>query len=142
ALEYRWADGRSDRLAKLAAELVRLQPDVILSAWGTPGAMATKNATSTIPIVFAGVGNAVGVGVVASLARPGGNVTGSTFISEEIIGKQLELLKAVIPKIVRVGVVVNPSNPVYWTDLESRRGIGPSSVPTAHGRRGAARGGP
>ena len=118
-LDYRWADGQSDRLAELAADVVRLQPDVILSAWGTPTALATKKATSTIPIVFAGVGDAVGVGVVASLAQPGGNVTGSTFITEETIGKQLELLKAVIPKLRKVGVVVNPSNPVYGPVLRA-----------------------
>ena len=119
ALDYRWADGRSDRLAELAAELVRLQPDVILSAWGTPSALAIKKVTSTIPIVFAGVGNAVGNGLIDSLARPGGNLTGSTFITEETTGKQLELLKAVIPKIARVGMVVNPSNPVYGPVLRA-----------------------
>ena len=112
-LEYRWADGRYDRLPGLAADLVRLRVDVVVSAWSTPTALATKKATSTIPIVFAGVGDAVGVGVVESLTRPGGNVTGSTFITEETIGKQLELLKEVAPKIVRVGVVINPVNPVY-----------------------------
>jgi len=119
ALEYRWADGRPDRLADLAAELVRLRSDVIFSAWGTPAALATKKATKTIPVVFNGVGDAVGVGLVESLARPGGNVTGSTFITEETIGKQLELLKAVIPRIARVGVVVNPSNPVYGPVLRA-----------------------
>src|SRR5262245_2550737 len=119
ALDYRWADGRSDRLAELAAELVRLQPDVIISAWGTPSALAIKKVTSRVPVVFAGVGNAVGNGVIDSLARPGGNVTGSTFITEETTGKQLELLKAVIPKIARVGVVVNPSNPVYGPVLRA-----------------------
>src|SRR4029434_7757490 len=103
ALEYRWADGRYDRLPGLTTELVRLQVDVIFSAWSTPVALATKKATSTIPIVFAGVGDAVGVGLVASLARPGGNVTGSTFLLQETIGKQLELLKEVVPRIARVG---------------------------------------
>ncbi len=119
ALEYRWANGRSDRLANLAADLVRARPDVILSAWGTPAARATKKATNTIPIVFAGVGDAVGVGLVASLARPAGNVSGSTFITEETIGKQLELLKTVIPRIARVAVLVNPSNPVYGPVLRA-----------------------
>src|SRR5262245_20959251 len=75
ALEYRWADGRYDRLPGLTTELVRLQVDVMSSAWSTPVALATRKATSTIPIVFAGVGDAVGVGLVANLARPGGNVT-------------------------------------------------------------------
>ena len=118
-LEYRWADGRYDRLPGLAADLVRLRVDVIVSAWSTPTALATKTATSTIPIVFAGVGDAVGVGVVGSLTRPGGNVTGSTFITEETIGKQLELLKEVVPRIARVGVLINPVNPVYGPVLRA-----------------------
>ena len=118
-LQYRWADGSYDRLPGLAAELVRLQVDVIFSAWSTPAALAAKTTTSTIPIVFAGVGDAVGVGLVASLARPGGNVTGSTFITEETIGKQLELLKEVVPRVARVGVVVNPNNPVYGPVLRA-----------------------
>ena len=112
-LEYRWADGRYDRLPGLAEELVRLPVDVVFSAWSTPAALATQKATSSIPIVVAGVGDAVGVGLVASLARPGANVTGSTFITEQTISKQLELLKEAIPRLTRVGVVVNPVNPVY-----------------------------
>ena len=112
-LEYRWADGQYDRLPGLAAELVRLPVDVVFSAWSTPAALATQKATSSIPIVVAGVGDAVGVGLVASLARPGANVTGSTFITEQTISKQLELLKEAIPRLTRVGVVVNPVNPVY-----------------------------
>jgi putative ABC transport system substrate-binding protein len=118
-LEHRWADERYERLPTLAGELVRLRVDVVVSAWGTPTALAAKKATTTIPIVFAGVGDAVGVGVVASLARPGGNVTGSTFITEETIGKQLELLKTVVPTITRVGVIVNPRNPVYGPVLRA-----------------------
>ena len=113
ALEYRWADGRYDRLPGLLAELIDLPVDLIFSAWSTPAALAAKKATNTIPIVFAGVGDAVGVGLVASLARPGGNITGLTFIRQETIGKQLELLKQVVPRIARVGVVINPANPVY-----------------------------
>jgi putative ABC transport system substrate-binding protein len=119
ALEYRWADGRYDQLPRLAAELVRLRVDVIFSAWSTPAALATKNATSTSPIVFAGVGDAIDVGLVASLARPGGNITGSTFITEETIGKQLELLKHLIPGLTRIGVVINPANPVYGPVLKN-----------------------
>ena len=118
-LEYRWADGRYDRLPDLTAELVRLRVDVIFSAWSTPAALATKKTTSTVPIVFAGVGDAVGVGLIASLAQPGGNVTGSTFITEETIGKQLELLKEGVPRIARVGVVINPVNPVYSLVLKA-----------------------
>src|SRR5262249_28218728 len=119
AFEYRWADGRDDRLPVLAAELIRTQVDVIFSAWGTPAALATKKATRSVPIVFAGVGNAVGVGMDASLAHPGGNATGSTFITEETVAKQLELLKAVAPRASRVAVVVNPGNPVYGPMLRA-----------------------
>jgi putative tryptophan/tyrosine transport system substrate-binding protein len=119
ALEYRWADERYDRLPDLAADLVRLRVDAIVSTWSTPAALATKKATSTVPIVFAGVGDAVGVGVVESLTRPGGNVTGSTFVTEETIAKQLELLKEVIPRISRIGVVINPMNPVYGPVLRA-----------------------
>lgn len=118
-IEYRYANGRSGRLSDLAAELVGLRVDVLFSAWGTPAALAAAKVTRTIPIVFAGVGDAVGVGLVSRLSRPGSNVTGSTFITEETIGKQLELLKEVLPKITRVGVVVNPSNPVYGPVLEA-----------------------
>ncbi len=113
AFGYRWAEGRYDRLPGLTADLVNQRVDILFASWSTPAALASKKATTTIPIVFAGVGDAVGVGLVQSLARPGGNVTGSTFITEETIGKQLELLKQVVPRIVHVGVVVNPANPVY-----------------------------
>src|SRR5260370_2390993 len=119
ALEYRWADGRYDRLPDLIADLVRLRVDAIVSTWSTPAALATKKATSTIPIVFAGVGDAVGVGVVESLTRPGGNVTGSTFVTEETIGKQLQLLKATLPRLARVGEVINPINPLYGSVLRA-----------------------
>src|SRR5881392_3224569 len=86
AIEYRWAEGQDDRLPELAAELVRLKPDVIVTA-GTPGTLAAKQATSTIPIVFSGVGDPVNTGLVASYARPGGNVTGFTFTGPELEGK-------------------------------------------------------
>ena len=119
AFDYRWAEGRAARLPELAADLVRLKVDVIFSAYGTPAALAAKNATATVPIVFAGVGDALGVGVVASLARPGGNITGSTFITEETIAKQLELLKEAVPTLSRVAVLVNPTNPVYGPVLKA-----------------------
>jgi putative ABC transport system substrate-binding protein len=111
--EYRWAEGRADRLAALANELEQLKFDVIFSAWGTPAALAAKKASATTPVVFAGVGDAIGVGLVKSLTEPGANVTGSTFITEETIAKQLELLKQTVPTIERVGVFINPANPVY-----------------------------
>jgi len=124
AFEYRWADGKYDRLPALAAELARSKVDVVLSAWSTPAALAAKQATTTIPIVFVGVGDAVGVGLVGSLARPGGNVTGSTFLSEETVGKLLQLLKEVVPRASRVATVSNPSNPVYVPMLKDVEAMG------------------
>jgi putative tryptophan/tyrosine transport system substrate-binding protein len=119
AFDYRWAEGHSDRLAGLVAELARTNPDLIFSVWGTPAAIAAKSSTTAIPVVFAGVGDALGVGLIESLARPGGNVTGSTFISEETIAKQLELLKEAVPALSRVAVLVNPTNPVYGPVLKA-----------------------
>jgi len=118
-IEYRWAEGHADRLPDLAAELANLKPHVLFSAWGTPAALAAKKASATTPIVFAGVGDAVGVGLVKSLAQPGSNVTGSTFISEETIAKQLDLLRETVPTLSRVGVLINPANPVYETILKA-----------------------
>jgi ABC-type uncharacterized transport system substrate-binding protein len=106
-IEYRYAEGKLDRLPELAAELVRLKIDVILAA-GTQTTTAAKQATSTIPIVAAGAGDLVGTGLVASLARPGSNVTGSTRMSTDLSGKRLELLKEVMPKASRVAVVWHP----------------------------------
>ena len=91
-IEYRWAEGRYDRLLVLAAELVRLKVDVLVTA-GTPAISAAKQTTTTIPIVMAGSGDAVAAGLVASLARPGGNVTGLTDALPELMAKWLELLK-------------------------------------------------
>jgi len=102
-IEYRYAEGNLERFAELAAEMIRLKPDVIV-ATGTQLIRSAKQATSTIPIVAAGAGDLVGTGVVASLARPGGNVTGSTNISSDLSGKRLELLKEVVPKASRVAV--------------------------------------
>src|SRR5262245_18373600 len=111
AIEYRWADGRADRLRELAAELVRLQVDVIF-ATSTAVAVAAKNATSTIPIVVPTMSNPEELGLVASIARPGGNVTGLSYSAGlEIFGKQLELLKETVPKVRRVAILSNPANP-------------------------------
>jgi len=111
-IEYRWAEGKSERLADLASELVRLKVDVIL-AGPTSAAVAAKNATSTIPIVTTSAGDP-GVGLVASLARPGGNVTGLSFSVEmATFGKGLELLKETVPKVRRVAVLSNPTNPAH-----------------------------
>ena len=111
SIEYRWAEGRYERFPALVADLVGLKVDVIVTA-GTPGALAAKKATKTIPIVMTVSGDAVGTGLVDSLARPGGNVTGSTTIVQELEGKRLELLKEVIPRLSRVAVLTNPANPL------------------------------
>jgi putative tryptophan/tyrosine transport system substrate-binding protein len=95
-LEHRWAEGRYEWLPELAAELVRLPVDVLVT-WTTPAALAAQKATVTIPIVMAAIGDAVGAGLVASLARPGGNITGFTAINPDVEGKRLEFLKAVVP---------------------------------------------
>jgi putative ABC transport system substrate-binding protein len=109
AIEYRYARGHVERLPGLAAELVNLNPDVIVAPY-TPPALAAKRATGTIPIVFAVVADAVGAGLIANLARPGGNITGFTSSSAELGGKRLELLKQVTPKASRVAVLYNPAD--------------------------------
>jgi len=108
--EYRYAEGKRDRLPALAAELVRLKVDVIVTA-GASATRAAKKATSTIPIVMAQDSDPVGKGVVASLARPGGNITGLSTLAPEISGKQLELLKEILPKLSRVAVLGTSTRP-------------------------------
>src|SRR5687768_12475781 len=103
-VEYRFADQKNERLPDLAADLVRLKVDLILVV-STPPALATKNATATIPIVMTFAGDPVGSGLVASLARPGGNVTGLSSLLTELNTKRLEILKDTLPKLVRVGVL-------------------------------------
>jgi putative ABC transport system substrate-binding protein len=106
-LEYRWADGRPERLAEIADEFVRLKVDAILAA-GTDAALAAKRATNTIPIVFPVGGDPVGVGLVASLARPGANVTGISDQGADLAAKRLELLNEVVAGIKQVAVLANP----------------------------------
>jgi len=108
-IEYRSAEGKYEQLPALAAELVALKVDVIVTAGGTAPALAAKQATTTIPIVMAGVGDAVAAGLVSSLARPGGNVTGVTDLEPELAAKRLELLKEAIPRAGRVAVLWNPA---------------------------------
>ena len=110
-LELRWAEGRFERLPELVAELVGLKVDVLV-ALGTPAILVVKNATQTIPIVMVGV-NPVGLRLASSLSRPGGNVTGLSYLSEEIITKRLQLLKELVPGLARVGVLKNPMNPEH-----------------------------
>jgi ABC-type uncharacterized transport system substrate-binding protein len=112
AIEYRYGEAKRGRGAELAAELVRLKVDIIVVSGGTPLILTTKNATKTIPIVMTGGGlDPVTAGLVESLARPGGNVTGLTILTTEIGGKRLELLKEAVPKLVRVAVFYDPANP-------------------------------
>jgi putative ABC transport system substrate-binding protein len=113
-IDYRSAEGRFDRLPDLAAQLVRLKVDIIVAV-APPGAAAAKNATETIPIVMiAGGADPVGLGFIASLARPGGNITGLSYSAgPEIVGKRLELLKETVPKVRRVAILSNPANPSH-----------------------------
>jgi putative ABC transport system substrate-binding protein len=118
AIEYRWAEGRDDRLPGLATELVRLDPAVIVTT-GTPSTLAAMQATKTIPIVMASSADPVRSGIVASLARPGGNVTGFTILGPELEGKRMELLKQAVPRLSRVAVLWNPANPGIAFYLEA-----------------------
>jgi len=123
-IEWRSAEGKFERQAELAAELVRLKVDVIVSS-GPTMTRAAKEATSTIPIVMAFDSDPVGNGFVTSLARPGGNVTGLSALSPELSGKQLELLKEIIPKLSRVAVLGNstePANPKTFKEIELAAG--------------------
>jgi putative ABC transport system substrate-binding protein len=120
-IEYRSADGRADRFPPLAAELVRLRPDLIVTR-GTPATKASKEATDSIPIVFTAIGEPVGAGVIPTLARPGGNVTGLSAFATELAGKRVELLKEAFPTIARVGFLHNMGNPVAppeWQAIEA-----------------------
>jgi putative tryptophan/tyrosine transport system substrate-binding protein len=110
AIEIRWGEGRSERFAEIAAEFVRLKVDAILTH-NTPPVLAAKQATSSIPIVFATAGDPVGTGVVASLARPGGNVTGLSLQQSDLAGKRLELLREIIPQLRRLAILANVGYP-------------------------------
>jgi ABC-type uncharacterized transport system substrate-binding protein len=115
-IEGRWAEGKFERLPDLAAELVRLKVDVIVSVV-TQATLAAKNATRTIPVVLVAAGDPVGSGLVASLARPGGNVTGPSAMYSDLAGKQLELLKETVPRLSRVAVLWNPANAVWQAQM-------------------------
>jgi putative ABC transport system substrate-binding protein len=112
ALEYRWAEQQLKLFPELAADLVRRKVDVIVT-WGTPAAQAAKNATSTTPIVMAAIGDAVGTGLVTSLARPGGNITGLSTLNPDLEGKRLQLLKEAVPTASRIAILWNPTNPLH-----------------------------
>ena len=110
-IEYRWADGDYDRLPALLAELIASKVDIIVTH-GSPGSLAASRATTTIPIVIAVVGDAIGVGLVSTLARPGGNLTGSTFFQPELSAKRLELIKEAMPNTTEIGTLLNLANPM------------------------------
>ncbi len=109
-IEYRWAEGKPERFPVLAAELVALKVDVIVTAGGTLAALAAKQATTTLPIVFTVVGDPIAEGLVTSLARPGGNVTGLSNVATDLVGKWLELLKQTVPGVSLVAVLLKPDS--------------------------------
>jgi putative ABC transport system substrate-binding protein len=119
-VEYRHAQGALDRVPNLAVELIHLKVDVLVVG-GTESAQAVKSQTTTVPIVFVTSGDPVGSGLVASLARPGGNATGMSILSPELSGKQLELLRAAVPQVSRVAVLYNPVNPAVGATLNETR---------------------
>jgi putative ABC transport system substrate-binding protein len=134
AFEYRYAGGLPDRLALVAVELVHRPVDLI-ATFGTPPTLAAKQATTTIPTVMMGVGDPVGAGLVTSLARPGGNITGNTILGPEVAGKRLQLLKEVIPSLSRVAFLWNPDNASHPAQLAELRAaietLGIKLVPVA-----------
>jgi putative ABC transport system substrate-binding protein len=120
AIEYRWAEGRNERAAEIAAEFVRLKVDVIVTQ-GTPSVIAAKQATSVIPIVFAAVGDPVGSGLVASLSRPGGNVTGLSTQQTDTASKRIELFREMVPGLRRLAIIGNVGNPAVELELSEVR---------------------
>ncbi len=119
-IEYRWANGNYSRFPQLTGELLAAGVELIVTA-GTPATLAVKRATSTVPLVMIAVGDPVGTGVVPSLARPGGNITGLSSISPDLEGKRLELLRELLPNLSHVGLLRNPANPFHVTSMEQAR---------------------
>jgi len=125
AIEYRWAEGKADRLPDLAADLVRLKVDIIVAS-ATPVIQAAKDATRTIPIVMAAAGDPIATGLVASLARPGGNITGLTLLSTELAGKRLQLIKELVPGATRVAVLASgatAATQLLFREMQAAAGV-------------------
>jgi putative tryptophan/tyrosine transport system substrate-binding protein len=120
AIEYRWADGNYDRFPTLAEELIAARVDAIVTA-GTPAALAVKRATTTVPLVMVAVGDPIGTGLVSSLARPGGNLTGLSSIAPDLEGKRLQLLREVVPALSHVAMFVNSLNPFHVSSMKQAR---------------------
>jgi putative ABC transport system substrate-binding protein len=120
AIEYRWADGNYDRFPALAEELIAAKVDAIVTA-GTPAALAVKRATTTVPLVMVAVGDPIGTGLVSSLARPGGNLTGLSSIAPDLEGKRLQLLREVLPALSHVAMFVNSLNPFHVSSMKQAR---------------------
>ncbi len=131
AIEYRWAEGKEERLHALAADLVSLGVDIIVTQ-GTVPTLAARKATARIPIVMATAGDPVATGLVATLARPGGNITGLTQINPEISGKRLELLQQLLPQLTRVAVLWNTGNPVAGPEVKTTEAAARSLRLTIH----------
>jgi putative ABC transport system substrate-binding protein len=121
AIEYRWAGGRNDKLPALAADLVRLHVSAIVALGSTPAALAAKAATTTIPVVFYVGTDPIRLGLVASLARPGSNLTGATTLNEELIAKRIELLHDAVPQMTSIGLLVNPTSPSVAATIADAR---------------------
>jgi putative ABC transport system substrate-binding protein len=122
AIEYRWAEGRNERFAELVDELIRLKVDIIVTQ-GAPAVAAAKRATSAVPIVFPIVGNPVATGLVASLARPGGNITGLSNLTAELAGKRLELLREAVPGLRRLAIMANADNASVMVEVREVQGL-------------------
>jgi putative ABC transport system substrate-binding protein len=119
-IEYRWADGKYDQFPELVAELIAAKVDAIVTA-GTPAALAMKKATTTVPLVMVAVGDPVGTGLVPSLARPGGNLTGLSSIAPDLEGKRLQLLREVVPALSHVAMFINSLNPFHVSSMNQAR---------------------
>jgi putative ABC transport system substrate-binding protein len=119
-IEYRWAEGNYERFPALVAELIAAKVDVIVTA-GTPAALAMKKATTTVPLVMVAVGDPVGTGLVPSLARPGGNITGLSSIAPDLEGKRLDLLREIVPTLSHVAIFSNSLNPFHVASMQQAR---------------------